>query len=509
MSLSSITCEMLKYRLTNEPPQYILSLYFSHPSFFLVADPATSESDWAAKSFGAFVSGKVLNLFLCREAAEYQADDIHSQLPDGTYMVLEVGRDMVLALLSTYAGQELVEKVRLQAAPPICALFDVQDVLAVQDLPKTAQDAPESVSGSASASAQPIGKLVEQVRIVLDMSAAGDRRKLDPSDCYTNIHRLVEELLRDNGISMEQMDQMLELQQGFTKNFCASVRSDAITVDILKKYLSHFDLLPYLYLFKEHCHDLREMLKADPKIDQHEIKKATVHTVERFKLEKLNRGKDKNGCYVFKAVFKSKYREVETILSSNHDMIVGKEYEIEGYAHEEPMDEAARGATSTEKTALTSDEENANILKQIEEKAAKKKNSPPQQTVNPDQAERDNRMRGKNRYMTETPSEKIERETNEVLAYLIKTNGCSSKDARKMIVPFDDMPDIIESFARYIKTGKAGPLADRGYTPKKLMTELHYSPYEAFCMMAELKRNPKDTMQKLKYRATDPQYQTA
>ena len=29
-----------------------------------------------------------------------------------------------------------------------------------------------------------------------------------------------------------------------------------------------------------------------------------------------------------------------TVLSSNHDMIIGKDYEIDGYAYEEPMDEA-------------------------------------------------------------------------------------------------------------------------------------------------------------------------
>lgn len=507
MLLSTITCEMLKYRLDNDPPQSILRSYFAQPAFFLVADPATSESDWAAKSFGAFVSDKILNLFLSRRAAEYQAEDVQSVLPDGTFMVLEVGRDMVLALLDTYTGQDLVKKVRLQAAPPISATFDVQDVLKLNN--QEDQDPVSDVPSECAVGFQvPEGHLAEKVRSVLDMPTAVDRRKGDPSDCYTNIHRLVEALLRDAKITPDQMDKELELQQGFTKNFCASVQSDVTPLEIVKKYLSHFGLFPYLYIFKTHCCELKDKLNADSQIDQHVVKKATVHTVERFQLENIVRGRDKEGCFVFRATFKSKYREVITILSSNHEMIVGKEYEIEGFAHDEPKDEASRGATSTEKQVLTSDEENADILRRIEEKEAKKKNGPPQQAVNPDQAERDNRMRGKNRYISETPSEKLERETNEVLAYLIKTNGCNSKDARRMIVPFDDMPDIVESFARYIKTGKAGPLTERNYTPKKLMSELHYSPYESFCMMAELRRNPKDTMQRLKYRATDPQYQT-
>lgn len=40
-----------------------------------------------------------------------------------------------------------------------------------------------------------------------------------------------------------------------------------------------------------------------------------------------------------------------------------------------------------------------------------------------------------------------------------------------------------------------------------LMHDLHYSPYEAYLIMAELESKPQETLQKLKYRKSDPQYQ--
>lgn len=77
----------------------------------------------------------------------------------------------------------------------------------------------------------------------------------------------------------------------------------------------------------------------------------------------------------------------------------------------------------------------------------------------------------------------------------------------RKIAPFEGHEDVIASFAAWIDQKKGNNFAVRGYTPKKLMHSLKYSPYDAFCILVELIENPKDTLQRLKYRETDPQYQ--
>lgn len=65
----------------------------------------------------------------------------------------------------------------------------------------------------------------------------------------------------------------------------------------------------------------------------------------------------------------------------------------------------------------------------------------------------------------------------------------------------------MSSFAGWIKQKKGDNFAVKGYTPRKLMHTLKYSPYEAYCILVELIVNPRNTLQRLKYRESDPQYQ--
>lgn len=100
-------------------------------------------------------------------------------------------------------------------------------------------------------------------------------------------------------------------------------------------------------------------------------------------------------------------------------------------------------------------------------------------------------MRGRNRYISQTPAEKIQSESEIILTYLSKTNHCDIKTARRMMVPFDDLPEILRGFADYIKMEKTD-LKVHGYTPKQVMSDQKCGPYEAFCKLADLQRGIRD-----------------
>ena len=66
-------------------------------------------------------------------------------------------------------------------------------------------------------------------------------------------------------------------------------------------------------------------------------------------------------------------------------------------------------------------------------------------------------------------------------------------------------PDVLEAFYLYVKDKQWGYLARHGYTPRCLIQELHYPPYEAYCIMIQLQSDTERTITMLKHRANEPQ----
>lgn len=70
---------------------------------------------------------------------------------------------------------------------------------------------------------------------------------------------------------------------------------------------------------------------------------------------------------------------------------------------------------------------------------------------------RDSRSTEKNRYIAETPEEKYAKDRDTIIAYIIKTTGCSSRDAIRKMSPFEGHEDVIVPFAAWIEQKKAIP----------------------------------------------------
>lgn len=154
------------------------------------------------------------------------------------------------------------------------------------------------------------------------------RRKLDRCEEFLNIHTLVKRLVFQNEIEPEFLDKKLGLPNGYTKNFFL-INNSSPSMDIVLKYLSYFGLEKYLYLFKNDSKEIQQYITRRLKIDKYKLKKADVKK-EVFTLEKLSRGSDDKGFYVYKLYLVNDWRKIDFVASSPFNCIVGKKYSIEG-----------------------------------------------------------------------------------------------------------------------------------------------------------------------------------
>ena len=144
--------------------------------------------------------------------------------------------------------------------------------------------------------------LVEEVRRVLSESSRAARRKLDPAESYLNLHSLVEKLIFSNHIDPVEMDERLGLNTGYTRMFISDKTKDTVPINIAGKYLRYFGLYEFLYLFRKDCKEMREMLKAHPKLDQYDVVQAKGNRAgeEVFTLTQIEQTKNREGINVFR-----------------------------------------------------------------------------------------------------------------------------------------------------------------------------------------------------------------
>lgn len=522
-----LTRQILRYRLERLPDAgeeaALAQAFLKFGAIYVVADPNTSKPEWESKTFGIAIEDKALRLFMGREDAILYATKIGAILFGDTPMVMKASQAMVKSLIASYSQKGFIDKVWLCGKSPIRAKVGVAPFVkgVKQESASTIMD-PDPIAAPSPDPESPMEPekpvevvppenllLVDEARKVLSEAKASERRKFDPSDKYLNFHQLMERLINTNKIDPASLDRQFDLPDGFTINLMNDVTACNVPKRIVAQYLQYFGLYEFLYLFKGQSMEIAQELKKAPDIDLYVIKQATSQAEERFKLISIKHGR-KNGINIYQLKFKSELREKTMISSTKLNMVIGKDYVLEGL---EPLPNNGgsssipnKNAASSSVAAIPSEEEVAAKLKELEQTDKKKRVGRPSLSMPPQQ--KDSRMTGKNRYISELPEEKMEKDTQAVIGFLKMTKGISEKDARRLIVPFDDDPEVMASFAAYTREKKSdNKFARRGYTPRRLMRELHYSPLEAFTMMAELQRKPDETLQKLKYRATDPQYQ--
>lgn len=508
-----LTRQILAFRLSSQKDEReetaLIQQFLSAGAIYVVADADTTAEDWKAREFGICTQNKVLRLFLCKEDAVNYAFKVGAVLQKNTPMTMKVTPEMIQSVIGDYAQKQFIDRVFICGYSPIHAEVSLRPFIKnyKKESPSTIMSESAPAAQAVTVEVQDGLQLVDVVRQTLSAPTAAERRKLDPGQQFENFHTLLAKLIQVNGLDMAKLDTVMGVPAGYTKQVCSDLVSDAIPKAILMNYLKYFGLSEYLNLFTKQCSELAAELAANPKVDTYNVKSANVHTKERFKLLSIRRGKDQNHSYVYQLTLESKARKVTTIVSTCFNIIQGKEYEIGGLM---PLDDggsnvSTRNAAEAGPSPLPSEEESAAILEKLE-REEKKSKTPSQKSDNTEQ-KKDSRNTGRNRYIDVTPEEKTAMELNEILGYIIRTQGCNSQEGKKKLEPLEGHTQAIAAFAKYLKDGKAGSYAVRGYTPKRLMHELHYGPYEAFCLLTELEDNPKDTLQRLKYRETDPQYQ--
>lgn len=529
--------QILRYRLERRPDAgeeaALAQSFLKYGSIYVVASPDTSKQEWQAKSFGVAVEDKSLRLFLEKEDAIQYACKINAVLFDGTPMVMKASQAMSKSLIADYSRKGFITKVWLCGKSPVRARVGVEpftkdvkrespSTIMEPDTPAPQTTTPQSPEPAELQPEMEIAApenflLVDEVRKVLSEPAAAERKKIDPSGSYLNFHQLMDKLIHTNRIEPAVLDQMFGLPAGFTDNLMQDVTACNVPKKIIGQYLKYFGLYEFLYLFKGQSTEIAEELKKNPQIDAYGVKRADVHTEERFTLQGISHGKTADGANIYQLRFVSERREFKMTSSSRLDKIPGKEYEIIGL---EPLPDdggstnfSGKNAASSAASALPSEEEIAEKLKEMEQAPdTTKRRGPgrPSQSMPPQRKPpKDPRMTGKTRYQSETPEEKMEKDTQTVLGWIIKHKSIGEKEARRLMVKFDDDPEVMASFAAYASGDKNadGKLLRRGYSPRRLMRQLHFSPIEAFEIMAEIQRKPDKTLQMLKYRETDPQYQ--
>lgn len=203
-----ITRQILDFRLkkTNDPIEEtcLVQQFFSAERFYVVADTATTKEDWEARKFGIHTEHRAIHLFLERADAHQKAISIQSVLPDNSSMVFPITSEVALSLISDYAHNDIISAVWLCGKSPVTAKVGLSSLLRnfrnqssstimsdslYRELPSL--DVGESTHLKSHSEKKEFN-LISEVRQVLNLSSAEERRKLDPSDSYIIIREVLQ-----------------------------------------------------------------------------------------------------------------------------------------------------------------------------------------------------------------------------------------------------------------------------------------------------------------------------
>jgi len=416
----------------------------------------------------------LLAFFSMETAREYAV--LSGAVLDGAAMVICLSKSEFVQCLSKQMRERSVGAVRAYARAPVSIVVPTGVFIPTFKEPNIPH---RSVAEGEFA-------LVSEIKDVLDNHSKAERRALDPAKNYENPHTLLEKLLQANLISYEELDREMDLPVGFTSNYCHDLSSTAIAKEELKKILAKFGLQEYLYQFKGHCSELATEIKQNPALDTYNVKPAQISTKERFSLTRVRRGKDQiNNAFVYGLSLKSGVlRTIDVVVTSPFGYEAGKEYEIGGL---EPLiDESGEKSLMDVQRMPTPEEEAAR-----DEKIAKRAEKKPLQ---------------KPKFEADGEDETDPRR-DEIIKYFKRIRGDNYNAAKAAYDSLTAHEDILEEFYQHIKRGKTRNLEVRGYSIRRLTSKLNYSLYDACLMLMKLRKDPQPTLQELKYRETNPQYQ--
>lgn len=481
MDIDVLTREILKLSLSpNQDRLHTLrGTVLDAPNFYIVSlDGEDRGSDTSAY----IEQNGMLVVFLdIKDASSFASRQSPTFDPD-TPPIVSMDNDGLNRLISQYAVAGKINQIKIYAHTPIGLTFTPSD------FNRTAQESvfePENVQ-----IATRVFKGVEEVKNAFETYEINARRKIDPGARYENIHTLIQSLAQQNGIDPNELDQRLDFTDGYSRRFFLDVKTLDPSIEVMKKFLSYFGLESYLYLFRKDCRELQRYLGSHKFIDKYKLKNRIDPSAERFRLDKIIRGKD-GDVFVYK-VFLTGNRggSEEFVLSDprNPPLVVGKEYQImERDGRPRDVDMAPQKMTSV--TVLPNNEEMQALINSLDEKDLSRKTG----KTSKDSGDKQPRTYDETR-------------KDEIIKHFRK----QGMDGRSALAKYRDLEvedDILDEFYKYIQSKKFTKFEVQGYTARKLIKEMHMEPYEAFLSLVQLRTDPQETKQRLIYRERDPQYQ--
>lgn len=459
MSITEFAKQMLDCLLSSKAvPQELLEALQNSDYFFCIAKRGTTYEEWNSKHFEAFIDNKALIVFLSLEEAQRFAKHWNCVI-NNEPMVNRVSKESLRRIIAEYTGNAFIDSIKIYSIPPICLSYPSSACL-MEALPSA------STILHDERQSEYLG--VEQMREILDTYEVNARKKLDPGQRAENIHTLVQSLVQQNKLEYEELDKTLDMPQGYTREFCLSANGTHPSMEVLEKYLSFFGLQEYLYIYKKDCIELTKYINSYNELDKYELTSRIKPSDERFCLKKLIRGTDSGGHYVYKVILENADRKMSFVISDPLNKVVGREYGVVGIEKKN-------------KDAISAPDLNEDALSEL------------------------------SKSMDAQPEEKRERTYEEIrkdeILFYFKRRNMNMKSAEAKYRELETEPDILDEFYKYVSKKEFGKLEIAGYTGRKLIREMHMDPYEAFLSMVQLRTDPQNTKQRLKYRETDPQYQ--
>lgn len=470
MTVKELTWEIVQYKLSPSPEKLAALNHevLSKPYFYLVAASGTSREVWEGGQYSVFIDQQnTLPAFLSMEEASGFAMRQGCVLA-GQALVIKAGRTSLCQTVGERTKQT-ISNIDVYTRVPVHLSFEPKDFF---------EDAGRSVGAPARHLAAEGFAGVDAVRAALDTYEVNARKRLDPGGRYENIHTLIESLSQQNHLDPGELDRKLEFPDGYTRDFLSSVKNAAPSKAVLEKYLSYFGLREYLYVYKRDCMELMRSLKKRGNMDQYQLKTPPGLNAERFRLDDIQRGRDGEGVFVYRLTLSSKERQMQIVLSSPLNLVIGREYQLLDREGRTRVEDSAGGEGRP--TPLPNEQELQRLVSDLEEKEAQKRRKP------------------------ERTYEEQRRDS--IVAYFRK-QGINTQSAQAKYKDLEVEPDILDAFFKYISKKQFGSLEIQGYTARKLIRELHMDPYEAYLSLVQLRSDPQNTRQRLIYRERDPQYQ--
>lgn len=484
MNLDLITKSILKQSLSPNP-ENLSSLkgeIVDKPELFLVTEPGISQSDWESGKYSFFIDQKTLIAFLSfAEAAAFAAGQ-NCILPSGEFTVVCKDKEAFARLIMDYEARQLISYVKIYARMPIHLEFAASDFYRNRRVSITTPVfAPQHTPAVPSAARVFYG--AEEAQKALDTFEPNSRRKMDPGRRYENIHTLMQTLAQQNEIDPAELDNALKLPPNYSRSFFTSVTEIDPSIEIVKKYLTFFGLQGYLYLYKSDSRELIKYLGSHKVIDKFGLRTPPGANAERFRLNEIIRGTDKE-AYVYKLTLTSNQGNTMEMVVSNPlkpPLIIGREYQILNRGGK-VRDVDEKPAKITDASTLPGDEELSALVAGLESKGKKKQDA-------------------------EKSSRTYEEQRKDEIIRYFRTKGIDTRSATAKYRDLEPENDILDEFYKYITKNQFGKFEQFGFSAKKLIREMHMEPYEAYLYLVQLRTNPQETKQRLIFREKDPQYQ--